>query len=424
MDVRNMGEIGESLKGFTSRLREVPSDPLLGLMALYNADTSAKKADLGVGVYKDERGSVPIPTAVKRAELLLIEQEASKGYTSPSGNAVFIERLRDLVFGQEFDRSSRHFITGIQTPGASGALRIAADFIARCRPGSTIWFPAPTWVNHEPLMGQSGLQLREYPYYDHARQILDIEKMMSALSEVSANDVVLLHACCHNPSGADLTEPQWQTVVEIAERRGFTVLVDMAYQGFGDGLESDAYGLRLLAERLPTLLVTVSCSKNFGLYRDRVGAFYIKSPRSRDVPVCQSHMQDIVRHHYFVPPAHGGNVVATILGDHDLRDEWKAELREARERLVDIRRRLVARVQQSTLCHSLDYLQCQQGMFSFLPLDTNQIESLRTGYNIYMADSGRINLSGLNEDNLSYTISALEAVWSSSWDAKTVSSNR
>lgn len=385
----------------------VSSDPLLGLMESYKADTNAEKVDLGVGVFKNERGKSPILSSVRRAEVRLLAREHTKTYTAPYGDARFLALLLHLVFGGVVDDTC---ITGIQTPGASGGLRVAADFIARFRPESTLWLPEPTWVNHGAVVGQSGLTLRTYPYYDRDTNVLDFDRLALTLSKIPKNDTVLLHGCCHNPSGADPDKEQWNTIAEIAERRGFLLLVDLAYQGFGQGLDVDAYGIRLLAERLPCLLATVSCSKNFGIYNDRTGAVYLKAEQAPQAAIAQSHMQDIVRGHYFVPPAHGSKVVRTILSDPKLYAEWKRELDYARQRICRIRLDMVNRARLTELGDSLDYLLEQQGMFSFLALEKEQIQTLRRRHSIYMAESGRINLSGLNAKNMDYVLKALVCV--------------
>ncbi len=388
-------------------LSAMPSDPLLGLSALFHQDNHPNKVDLGVGVYKDEQGLAPVMNVVKQAERLVLSREVSKAYIEPRGDGGFIDAIERLLFGDSHKALKDNRIGSIQTPGGSCALRIAADFILRCNPEASLWLPNPTWVNHEPLLGRTGLILKEYPYYNADLHQLEVDAMMDTLKTVPRGDVVLLHGCCHNPCGADLTSAQWQMIADIAQMQGFTVLVDIAYQGFGESLDADASGLRLLTEQLPMVLVTASCSKNFAIYRERIGSLSIVASSSAQADICLSQMLDIVRGYYFVPPSHGAAVVKTILMDSDLAKLWRDELSVIRVRIASARQQFDNAVESIGLSGRFSHIAQQKGMFSFLGLTECQVNHLRQKHSVYMAASSRINLSGINKKNLSYLIAAL-----------------
>ncbi len=393
----------------SATLQTLPADPLLGLSELYRQDPNANKIDLGVGVYKDDAGRAQIMAAVKAAEQRWLAQEDSKAYIAPGGDDEFIQAMANLLLGAENAALADSRLSAIQTPGGSGALRIAAEFILRCNPHATLWLPDPTWVNHEPLLSRAGLTLQTYPYYDHHNHCLDIEALLETLRQVPQGDVVLLHGCCHNPSGADLTPENWQQIAEIAQARGFTPLVDIAYQGYADGLEQDAAGLRLLVDQLPEVLITASCSKNFALYRERVGLFGVISPNWTQAAICQSQALDIVRGYYFVPPAHGAYVVKTLLADSALTLQWQSELETIRQRIQNARELFVAASARLGLEDRFGHIARQKGMFSFLGLTEHQVDYLRRHHSVYMASSSRINLSGINASNLDNLMQALQA---------------
>jgi aspartate aminotransferase len=301
-------------------------------------------------------------------------------------------------------------IATVQTPGGCGALRVGAEFIKRCRPDTTVWVSDPTWPNHGPLLGDTGLQLKSYPYYDSATHGVNFDKMIACLESVPATDVVLLHACCHNPSGADLSQEQWQALTKIAHSKGFTVFIDSAYQGFGLGLEDDAYGVRLMAESLPELIVASSCSKNFGLYRERTGTLCIMTENQQQAPAVQTHLNKIVRGIYSMPPAHGAAIVETLLGDDALRQQWQQELVDVRGRILGLRKSLADSLQQRLDNDDFRFVERQVGMFSFLGLNPEQVKKLREEYSIYMAGDSRINVAGLKAGNVDYVADAITAV--------------
>lgn len=319
-----------------ARVGRVPGDPILGLMDAFRLDTNPTKLDLGVGVYKDARGLTPIPQAVKLAEQRLVDLETTKTYVGGHGDAAFGRLLIDLVLGTGNRLEAAGRVGATQTPGGTGALRLAAEFIARNLPGRRVWLSDPTWPIHETLFAAVGVEVGHYPYVDAGNR-LDIEAMLAALDQVPLGDVVLLHACCHNPTGFDLSQADWQRVLDVVKRRELLPLIDFAYQGFGDGLEQDAWAVRLFAEALPEVLVTSSCSKNFGLYRERTGALIVCAEDSEKLTDVRSQLAFHARNLWSTPPAHGAAVVATILGDASLKAQWVKELEGMRKRVADLR---------------------------------------------------------------------------------------
>jgi aspartate aminotransferase len=384
-------------------------DPILGLMAAFKADPRPHKIDLGVGVYKDEAGHTPVLDAVKRAEARRLEREDSKTYIGMAGDPGFNRAIEQLALG-EVPALAHGRVATAHTPGGTGALRVAAELIRRARPEATIWVPDPTWGNHPSVFRAAGLKVREYAYYDAATQSLRAEAMLEALAQVPPNDVVLLHACCHNPSGVDLEPARWQAVAELAEKRGFLCFVDMAYQGFAEGIDLDAYGPRLLAERLPELLLATSCSKNFGLYRERIGALSVLGSSAAHTEATFSVLLSAIRNVYSMPPAHGAIVVSEILADDALRAQWLAELATMRERINHYRSLLAQRLRDAGIERDFGFIERQRGMFSFLGISAEQVERLKTEHAIYMVGSSRMNIAGLSAANIDHFVASLKAV--------------
>ncbi len=387
------------------RLDSLPSDPILGLSQACQQDGNLNKVDLGVGVYKDEQGNTPVLTSVIEAQRLVQERELTKAYQGPVGNRVFNQQIQSLIFGATSALQER--LTTLQTPGGCGALWLGAKLIANARGAATIWVSSPTWANHIPLMQGAGLTIKEYPYYDASTQKVDVDAMMAALAQVPAGDLVLLHGCCHNPCGTDLTLDDWQSVAELAQKNGFTPFVDLAYQGFGDGLEEDAQGLRLLANAVPEMLVASSCSKNFGLYRERTGALTVLANSAQSADIVFSHLQNASRAVYSMPPAHGASIVETILTDTALRQQWQGEVADMRERIKSLRESLSAALAPYG---DFGFIPQQRGMFSFLGLSIEQVTRLKQQYSVYMVDSSRINLAGINQANLPYLAESIARV--------------
>ncbi|NMY50694.1 amino acid aminotransferase [Pseudomonas sp. WS 5011] len=386
----------------------VPGDPILGLMDAYRADRNPAKLDLGVGVYKDAQGLTPIPRAVKLAEQRLLESETSKSYIGGHGDPLFGSQLSQLVLGADSPLLAERAGT-TQTPGGTGALRLCADFIAHCLPGRGIWLSDPTWPIHESIFATAGLRVGHYPYVG-ADNALNVEAMIAALTHVPKGDVVLLHACCHNPTGFDLTPRDWKRVLEVVKARELLPLIDFAYQGFGDGLEQDAFAVRLFAAELPELLITSSCSKNFGLYRERTGALIVCAETATKLQDVRSQLAFIARNLWSTPPAHGAAVVASILADTELHSLWVSELDAMRQRVASLRAGLVEALQPYGLNERFAHIAAQRGMFSYTGLSPTQVQRLRDEFSVYMVGSGRANMAGLDAERLDQLASAISRV--------------
>ncbi|WP_298328772.1 amino acid aminotransferase [Asticcacaulis sp.] len=368
-------------------LKDQPSDSLLELIQLHRADPRPDKIDLGVGVYKDEQGHTPVMAAVKQAESALLNSQTSKSYLGTAGDMGFVEALIPVVFGEA--RHGDPALSGVQTPGGTGALRLAAELLNRARPGATVWVGTPTWINHFPLLEDAGLTLREYRYFDRDTQSVIFPALRKALESAAPGDVVLLHACCHNPTGADLSPEQWREVASLCVERGLLPLIDLAYQGLGQGLEADAAPMRDLLKHVPEALIAYSCNKNFALYRDRVGALFYQCRDAARRERLRGNLINLARTLWSMPPDHGAAVVRLILSDAALTKMWSDELDAMRLRVHSLRAALAA-------AHpGLGFLTRQNGLFSTLPLSPEQVLSLRTQHGIYMAASGRVNLAGL-----------------------------
>ncbi|MDO3385274.1 amino acid aminotransferase [Gilvimarinus sp. SDUM040013] len=385
----------------------LPADPILGLSAAYHGDTNPNKVDLGVGVYKTEDGLTPVLQAVSKAEALLLKEQTTKTYTAPAGIAGANLAAQRLAFGSEHSAINGQRIATVQTPGGCGALRLAAELIKKTRTNARIWVSTPTWANHMPLLGSAGIELIEYPYYDFERHNIDFDAMMAALDATLPGDLVLLHACCHNPSGADLSQEQWLAVTELAKHKGFTPFIDMAYQGFGQGIEEDAFGVRVMAEQLPELVLATSFSKNFGLYRERAGSLSIVGEDAAQARAIQSQVLSIARGLYSMPPAHGASIVDKIYHDQALQTLWITELKSMRERISQLRSDLVAALSQQQSSRDFSFIEREHGMFSFLGLNVSQVQQIKQGFSVYMTDNSRINIAGINKSNVDYLAKAI-----------------
>lgn len=388
-------------------LQAASADAILGLIAEYKNDPRADKIDLGVGVYRTEDGRTPVLDVVKRAEKILVNSQASKAYIGTAGAADFNAAMQALIFG---DNASSERLTTIQTPGGSGSLRVAAGMIQRASPNASVWTSRPTWANHVPLLGGAGINLESYPYYDTDSHTLKIDEMLTALQTVPAGDLVLLHACCHNPSGIDPSEDEWRDIADVIVERGIVPFIDMAYQGFAEGLDRDAFPVRHMAERVPEMIVSSSCSKNFGLYRDRVGTLSLLSATRSSRDVVNSQVNNFVRTIYSMPPDHGAAVVSQILGDAGWRSDWEGELAEMRNRLKGMRALLNDALVESAPGHDFSHLIRATGMFCFLGISASQVAALKEDYGIYMVDSSRINVAGITPSNVAYLAASIAAV--------------
>jgi aspartate aminotransferase len=392
---------------------QVP-DALLGVMAAFAADADESKVDLGVGVYRDASGNTPVMAAVRAAEIRWLARQTSKVYVGAGGNRPFAACVEELVLGAEHPARKAGRVATLQTPGGCGALRLAAELVQRTSPGATIALSDPTWANHVPLTSGAGLKAVSYPYYDAAHARVLGEPMLAALERLPAGTIVLLQASCHNPTGADLAGDEWQAVAAVLERRGLVPLLDIAYQGLGDGLGADVAPVRALAARLPELLLAVSCSKNFGLYRERVGAVMLVAASAAGAAVGMGHLQSLARRIWSMPPDHGAAIVAEIAGDATLRADWARELETMRVRVVALRRELAAAL-RATSQHAadsgrFDFIAGQRGMFSLLGLPPAAVAALRSEHHVYLAPDSRINVAGLPAAAVERVARAIRAV--------------
>ena len=391
-------------------LPALPADPILGLMASYRADSNPKKIDLGIGVYKNEAGDTPVMTAVKKAEGMILDSQTTKSYVGPTGAAGYNAIVAELLLGKSLNDSLGKRRVTVQSPGGCGGLRLAAEFIKSANSDATVWVSNPTWANHVPLLGSAGLNIAEYPYYDYDSHSVKFDEMIECLSKIDSGDIVLLHGCCHNPCGADLNKQQWQQVRDVALKQGFTVFIDLAYQGLGDGLEEDVYGTRLLAESLPELIVVSSCSKNFGLYRERTGAMTLICDSEAATAVATTQIAGAARAMYSMPPDHGAAIVQLILTNDVLRAEWDAELTEMRDRINGLRSQFVKQIQSIGIEQDFSFIEREKGMFSFLGVNVGQVQTLVNDYSIYLVNSSRINVAGINDANIEYLSNSLATV--------------
>ena len=383
--MRNLATF-ESLFG---ALKPQAPDALLSLIGLYRADDRPEKLDLGVGVYRDLDGETPVLSAVKAAEARLLEGQSTKAYLGPEGDLAFLELLKPIIFGHARDDAF-----GIQTPGGTGALRLGAELIAAARPGARIFMGAPTWPNHPQIFDLTRLRTITYPYFNPHTQAVRFDEMMEALRNAEPGDALLLQACCHNPTGADLSMSQWRLIADLVARRDLTPLIDLAYQGLGAGLEQDAAGMRVVLDAAPDALLAYSCDKNFGLYRERVGALFALSKSPSRLDLAATNIKALARANWSMPPDHGAAVVRVILECHELTKTWNAELESMRRRILDVRQAL------ATSAPRLKGLIHQHGLFAQLPLSPAQVARLRDQFGVYMAGSGRINLAGLTPETV------------------------
>jgi aspartate aminotransferase len=390
-------------------LERLPPDSILGLAAECRADPNPNKVDLTVGVYMDETGVTPVFEAVRQAQQALVAEETTKVYMPPAGDALFNQGMQTLLLGEDSAALKENRVSSIQAPGGCGALRIGAEIVQAASPGTRVWVSDPTWPVHIPLLGSVGLQFETYRYYDPASHGVNFDGMVDDLKKAKAGEIVLLHGCCHNPCGADLSPEQWAVIADMAEAQGFTPMIDIAYQGLGDGLDQDAVGLRLFAERLPELIVAASCSKNMGLYRERTGICVFVCRDGDNAEAVFSQAAVAARRVYSMPPAHGAILAGRILSDPALDALWRDELAAMCQRINGLRADLVSHL-QTVSDRDFSFIQREKGMFSFLGLSAEQAQRLRAEHSVYMLDSSRINVAGINAGNIDTLASAVAAV--------------
>jgi aspartate aminotransferase len=392
------------------RLERLPIDPILGLMGLFRADTDPRKVDLGVGVYRDDQGHTPVLASVRHAEQTVLGRQTTKSYVGPAGNVGFNQAMTRLVLGDGHPALAADRVRSIQAPGGCGALRLGAELFRTAQPETVVHVSTPTWANHVPLLSGCGLKLERYPYYGPATGGVKFDAMVATLERLPTRSVVLLHASCHNPTGADLNEGQWRELLNLFKRQSLLPFIDIAYQGLGTGVAEDAFGIRLFCAELPEVAVAVSCSKNFGLYRERTGCLHVisESPTAGDAIL--THLVRIARSIYSMPPDHGAAIVHEILGDPTRREQWIEEVGAMRKRITGLRHELVKHLARSCPQRDFGFIAAQRGMFSFLGVDTPQVRALREQHHVYMTDDSRINIAGLSADNLEYFAQAVAQV--------------
>jgi aspartate/tyrosine/aromatic aminotransferase len=394
-------------------LARVPDDPLLGITAAFRKDATTNKVDLGVGVYKDESGNTPVPAAVRAAEQQVLAAQSTKAYLSPVGNPGFNAQVLELALGADHAGRKGEAV-GVQAPGGSGALRLGAELLKLSSPNSIVHVSDPTWANHVPLMTGSGLKIERYPYYDAASHSVVLPKMLAYLDALPPASVVLLHASCHNPTGADLDAAQWAQVAEVVKRRRLLPFLDIAYQGLGVDLETDAASIRLLARSVPELLIAVSCSKNFGLYRERTGLLIVVAESAERASISTGQLGRLARTIYSMPPDHGAAIVDRVLSQPDLRRQWSDEVARMASRINELRALLAAALGQRIRDRDFGWIRGQRGMFSRIEMPAERVVALRERHHVYMAPDGRMNIAGISPANVGHVADSIAAVLTAS----------
>lgn len=393
-----------------STIQPAPPDAILGLTEAFKKDSNPDKVNLGVGVYQNEDGVTATLDCVRQAEQKILQSAGSKSYMPISGSPEYGRVVQALLFGENSELVEEGRVVTAHTPGGTGGLRVGGDFLRSQFPNSSIWVSTPTWANHQGVFRAAGLPIQSYPYYDPQTKGLDFDAMLHALKQVPGGDIVLLHVCCHNPTGVDLNAQQWQALAECALTQGWIPFLDFAYQGFGQGLEEDRVGLNILVDAGLDLLVASSFSKNFGLYCERTGALSLVTATVEEAQACFSQVKSVIRTNYSNPPAHGGRIVSTILTDTELTDLWKRELDAMRERILSVRKDFVAGLQARGVDQDFSFIEDQQGMFSFSGLSDEQVLRLREEKSIYIVKGGRINVAGITPKNSAYLCDAIAEV--------------
>ena len=395
-------------KSILAAVQMAPRDPILGVTEAFVADKNPHKINLGVGVYCDDSGKVPLLECVRRAERQQVEAAPAHGYLPIDGLQSYDHAVMELVFGAEAAKSGR--IITVQALGGTGGLKIGADFLRRLAPETEVWISEPSWENHRALFENAGFKVNTYPYYQPKTRGLDFAGMLGALERLSAGSIVVLHACCHNPTGVDLSREQWQQVLEAVKRRELVPFIDLAYQGFGDGIDADGYAARLFAESYSPVFVSSSFSKSFSLYGERVGAFSLLADSADEASRALSQIKRLVRTNYSNPPTHGGKIVATVLCAPELRALWEKELAGMRDRIKSMRKALAEKISARAPGADFGFILAQRGMFSYTGLTKAQVERLRTEFSVYAIDTGRICVAALNSKNVDYAAEAIAKV--------------
>jgi len=388
-------------------IEAAPADAILGLTEAFKKDSNPRKVNLGVGVYKDDQGTTPILKCIKAAEKTLVETEATKGYLPISGDPAYAASVQKLLFGAGSEVIASGRAATIHSPGGTGALRVGADLLKKFNPDSKVWVSSPTWANHKGIFTAARFEIADYPYYNPATKDVDFEAMLAALETVPAGDIVLLHICCHNPTGVDLSDAQWDQVVAVAKSKGWMPFLDFAYQGFGSSIEEDRGAVEKFAAAGIDLFIASSFSKNFGLYNERTGALTLVCPTAEEATVAMSHLKKTIRVNYSNPPAHGGLAASTVLNDAELYDQWVGEVAEMRERIKAMRAAIVDGLAARGVEGDYSFIKEQRGMFSFSGLSDEVVAWLRDNKSIYIVKGGRINLAGLTTANIDYVCDSI-----------------
>jgi aspartate aminotransferase len=391
-------------------LNALPPDPILGLIAAYAGDPNPKKIDLGIGVYRDESGNTPMLDCVVAAEKIHLNTQTTKTYLGPPGVVGFNQAMGELMLGKDNELFDQGRVRTVQTPGGTGALRVAADLVKATSPDTELWASDPTWANHLALFPGAGVAMHSYPYFDALNSSLRFDEMVAALQQRGPGDAVLFHACCHNPCGVSPNPEQWQVIADIAGERGFTPMIDIAYMGFERGVEEDSRCIRLFAEKCPEVIVASSCSKNFAMYRERVGAITVIAGNAEKAAAVESVIHNVTRKNYSMPPAHGPAVIDIILHSNELTAQWQVELAGMRNRINGLRKTLSEKIAAAGIQRDFSFIQRQSGMFSFMGLTVEQVHRLRDEFAIYTVNSSRVNVASFNEGNMDYFIEALAVV--------------
>lgn len=384
-----------------------PPDPILGLSEAFKNDPNPNKINLGVGVFKDTEGNTPIPESVKTAEARLLQAEHTKSYLPIDGSPEYASAVQRVLFGDDHAIIKGKRAVTTQTPGGTGALRVAADFVRRMLPETTVWMSDPTWPNHPDVFTAAGLPMQSYPYFDASTNGVKFDAMMQTVRNIPPGDMILIHGCCHNPTGVDLSPQQWQEVSAVVAQRGILPLIDFAYQGFANGLREDAIGLMTMCDAVAELIICSSFSKNFGLYSERAGALTLVADDAEAAQTAQSHIKRCIRANYSNPPEHGSSIVNTVLNDPALRAQWEEEVTTMRDRINTMRHLFVETLSAKGATRDFSFIAQQRGMFSFSGLTPEQVKALRDKYAIYIVGSGRINVAGMTEDNMDYLCEAI-----------------
>ena len=392
------------------KITEAPKDPILGLTEEFKSDKNPKKVNLSVGVYQDDDGKTPTFESVTLAEKKLIDINPSKTYKPIDGDPIFLNESLKLVLGESLYSKFNSNTFGFNTPGGTGALKLASDFLYSFSNKSKVWLSNPTWPNHGPVFNSSGFEIQNYDYFDKNNHKIDFKKMIDSISSIPENDIIVLHGCCHNPTGADMNKDQWSEITELIKKKNLITVCDFAYQGLGDGVEEDAAGVRNLIKELDNLIICSSYSKNFGLYSERVGCLIYHTKNLNNYSSVQSNFKKVARTIYSNPPSHGSDIVKTILSDDFLRKIWMENLDNAKNRIIDMRKSLISNLIDENCSRNFDFIANQKGMFSFTGLTENEVAQLKEKFSIYIVKSGRINVAGITSSNVNYIAKAISGV--------------